>query len=121
VRTAPVAEVGDAEQVEGLFDAFAHGRGENGELFEAVGEFFFDGVGDELVQWVLADVTDEVGELAGRVGAGVAAIDGDPAGEGAAGEVRDEAVDRAEEVVVSRLAPLVGSTVLAEVRSPPRL
>ncbi|CAM5524448.1 hypothetical protein SVIOM74S_00962 [Streptomyces violarus] len=46
---------------------------------------------------VLAHSADDVGEFARLVGAGVAARDRDPAPQGAAGEVRDEPADRAQD------------------------
>ena len=70
-----VAQLGDAEQVEGLLDPLAHRRGGQPELLHPVGELLLDGVGDEPGQRVLADDADEVGEVAGPVVAGVAAVD----------------------------------------------
>lgn len=45
-----VAQVGEAEQVQGLLDAFAHGGGRDRQLLHGVGEFLLDGVGDETVR-----------------------------------------------------------------------
>ena len=53
--------------------------GGDGELLHAVGELLLDRVGDEAGQRVLPDDADDVGELARRVVAGVAAVDGHPA------------------------------------------
>ena len=71
--------------------------GRDGELLHPVRELFLDDVGDESGERILTDDADDIGELAGRMGRGVAAVDGDPALEDAAGEVRDEPVDRAEQ------------------------
>ena len=61
------AQVGDAEQVEGLLDPAAHGVGGQAELLHAVGELLLDGVGDEAGGRVLPDVPDDVGALARRL------------------------------------------------------
>ena len=92
-----VAQLGDAEQVERLLDPLAHHVGRHRELLHRVGELLLDGVGDEPGERVLADDADDVGEVARAVGAGVAPVDDDAPGEVAAGEVRDEAVDGAEQ------------------------
>lgn len=39
----------------------------------------------------------QIGQLAGRVGGGIASVDKDSAGERATGEVRDQAVDGSEQ------------------------
>ena len=93
----PVAQVGQAEQVEGLLDALAHHVGRQPERLHAVGELVLHGVGDEAGERVLPDVADDVGEVAGTVLAGVPAVDDDAAGEGAAGEVRHQPVDGAQQ------------------------
>ena len=81
VGQRPVAQVGEAEQVEGLLDPPAHHVGGHAQGLHAVGQLVLDDVGDEAGQRVLADDADDVGELARRVGAGVPAGDGDPAGQ----------------------------------------
>ena len=91
------AQVGEAEQVEGLLDPLAHDVRRHGQLLHAVGELLLDGVGDEARDRVLPDDPHDVGELARRVRRGVASVDDDPAGQRAAGEVRDQAVDRPEQ------------------------
>ena len=58
VRRSRCAQVGDAEQVEGLLDPAAHRVGREPELLHAVGELLLDGVGDEAGDRVLADVAD---------------------------------------------------------------
>ena len=93
----PAAQVGDAEQVERLLAAGAHRGRVDRELLHRVGEFFFDGVGDEAGQRVLADQPDHVGEFARRKPGRVPAVHQDPARQRAAGEVRHEAVDGAEQ------------------------
>ena len=70
MQQRPVAQVGEAEQVEGLLDAAAHHVGRQAERLHAVGELVLDGVGDEAGQRVLADVADDVGEFARRGGCG---------------------------------------------------
>ena len=71
----PVAQLGDAEQVEGLLDPLAHDVGRDGQLLHAVGQLLLDRVGDEAGQRVLADDADDVGQLPGLVGPRVAAVD----------------------------------------------
>ena len=96
-RQRAVADVGEPEQVEHLLDPLAHHVGRQPQLLHAVGELLLQGVGHEAGERVLADDPDEVGELARRVRTGVAPVDEHPAAQGAAGEVRDQAVDRAEQ------------------------
>ena len=97
VAMGAVAQIGQAQQVQGLLDAAAHHVGGQAQRLHAVGELVLDGVRDEVGERVLAHRADHVGEFARLVGAGVAAGDGHPAAQGAAGEVRDQAADRAEE------------------------
>ena len=59
----PVAQLGYAEQVEGLLDSLAHHIRGHRELFHAVGQLFLDSVGDEAGQGVLADHADHVGQF----------------------------------------------------------
>ncbi len=91
------AQLGQAQQVEGLLDPAPHHGGGQAQRLHAVGEFVLHGVGDEVRDRVLADGADQVGEFARAVVAGVAAVDGDPAGQLTAGEVRDEAADGAQQ------------------------
>ena len=98
----PVAQVGEAEQVEGLLDALAHDVRRKAEALHAVRELVLDDVGDEAGERVLADDADDVGELARRMGAGVPAGDRHPSGEPSTREVRDEAVDRAQQRGLAR-------------------
>ena len=65
----PVAQLGDAEQVERLLDPLAHHVGGDRQLLHAVGQLLLDGVGDEAGQRVLADDPDDVGQLTWWVGA----------------------------------------------------
>ena len=97
VRSGAVAQLGDAEQVERLLHPLAHHGSGDGELLHRVGQLLLHGVGDEAGQRVLPDHADHVGQVAGRVVAGVAAVDDDPPGQVAAGEVRHQPVDRAEQ------------------------
>ena len=92
-----VPEVGEPEQVESLLDALAHDVGGDRELLHAVRELFLERVGDAAGERILRDDAHDVGELAWRMGARVAPVDGDPAAQLAAGEVRDQTVDRAEQ------------------------
>ncbi len=91
------AQLGDAEQVEGLLDPLAHRGRRHGQLLHRVRELVLDRVGDEAGQRVLADDADDVRQLPRRRGPGVQAGDADPAGQPAAGEVRHQPVDRAEQ------------------------
>ena len=77
----PVAQLRKAEQVKGFLDPPPHHVGRDAERLHAVRELVLDGVGDESGERILPDVPDDVGELAGREVAGVAAGDGDPARE----------------------------------------
>ena len=79
-RQGPVAQVGQAEQVQGLLDPAAHGVRLDAQALHAVGQLVLDDLGDEPGQRVLADHAHDVGELARGVGAGVAPGDRDPAG-----------------------------------------
>ncbi len=97
-----VAQLGDAEQVEGLLDPLAHGGGRKAELLHAVGELLLDGVGDEPGERVLPDDADQVGEVAGPVVAGVAAVEADVAGQRAPGEVRHPPAHRPEQGRLAR-------------------
>ena len=97
-----VAELGEAEQVERLLDALAHHVGRDRELLHAVRELFLERVGDAAGERILGDDAHDVGQLAWRMRARVAAVDGDPSAELAAGEVRDQPVDRAEQRRLAR-------------------
>ena len=93
VLQGAAAQLGQAEQVEGLLDPASHGGGLDAHRLHAVGDLLLDGVGDERGDRVLHDHTDEVGEVAGAVRAGVPAGDHDRAAQPAAGEVRHQPVD----------------------------
>ncbi len=69
------AQVGDAEHVEDFFDALSHHGRLDRELFHHVCEFFFDSVGDTTRDRVLADETDDVGEIARMMVLSVATVD----------------------------------------------
>ena len=97
MRQRPPAQLRDAQQVDRLLDALAHDGRRDAELFHHVREFFFDGVGDERAQRVLADVADHVGEVARHVVTRRSSVDDYLAAQLAAREVRDEAVDRAQQ------------------------
>ena len=97
VAQRAAAQLGDAEQVERLLDPLAHDVGRQPELLHAVGELLLDGVGDEAGERVLADHADEVGQLARWVVRGVQAVDGHPARQQSAGEVRHQPVDGPEQ------------------------
>ena len=92
-----VAQLGETEQVEGLLDALAHDVGRDRQLLHAVRELFLDRVGDAARERILGDDADDVGQLARRMRARVAPVDRDSPAQLAAGEVRNEPVDRAEQ------------------------
>ncbi len=92
-----VAQVGEAEQVEGLLHPAAHDVAGQSQRLHAVGEFVLHRVGDEVCQRVLPHGADQVGEFARPVLAGVPAADGDPAVQHPAGEVRHQAADRPQQ------------------------
>ena len=97
-----VAQVGEAQQVQDLLDALAHDRRVEREVLHRVRELLLDDVRHEPGDRVLADIPDDVGQLARRMRPGVAAIDGHRAGQRAAGEVGDQPVDGAEERGLAR-------------------
>ena len=99
------AQVGDAEQVQGLLDPAAHRVRRQAELLHAVGELLLDGVGDEPGGRVLADVPDHVRALPRRRLDDADPVEQHVAVEGAAGEPRHQAGDHAEQ---RRLADPVG-------------
>ena len=71
----PVAQLDEPEQIEGVLDAATHHVGRQGQRFHRVGQLVLDGVGDERGRWVLRDDADDIGQLARRMVAGVAAGD----------------------------------------------
>ncbi len=91
-----VAEVGEAEQVERLLDAAAHHVGGEAQRLHSVREFVLDRVRHEVRQRILAHRADHVREFARLVGSGVTARHRHTAAQGAAREVRDQPVHRAE-------------------------
>ncbi len=93
----PLAQVGQTQQVQRLLDTAAHHVRGEAQRLHTVGQLVLDGVGDEMGQRVLAHCADDIGQFARRVGAGVPAVDGDPAAQGAAGEMRDEPADGLEQ------------------------
>ena len=96
VAIGTVAQVGEAEQVQGLLDAAAHHVGGEAQRLHSVREFVLDRVRHEVRQRVLAHRADHVREFARLVGSGVTARHRHPAAQGAAREVRDQSVHRAE-------------------------
>ena len=96
------AQVGDAEQVEGLLDPLAHHVGRQAQLLHRVGELLFDGVGDEARERILSHVPDDLGHVPGLVLSRVTAVDRDATYKMASGEVGDESVDRAEQRRLAR-------------------
>lgn len=90
-------QIGQPQQIQGLLHALAHGGGRYGQLLHRVGQFLLDGVGHETVQRVLAHHAHHIGEFTRRMVRGVTAVDRDPPVQGAAGEVRHQAVDGAEQ------------------------
>ena len=92
------AQVGDAEQVEGLLDPAAHRVRRQAELLHAVGELLLDGVGDEAGGRVLADVPDQRGRArAAAVRTMLTPSSSTSPVEGAAGEARHQPGDDAEQ------------------------
>ena len=102
VRERSVAQRFEAEQVEHLLDAASHRAGRQADLLHRIGQLLLDGLGDESGGRVLADDSDDVGQVAGQVVAGVATLDEDPAGERPAREVRDESADGPQEGGLAR-------------------
>ena len=91
------AQVGDAEQVEGLLDPAAHGRRGQAELLHAVGQLLLDGVGDEAEGRVLTDVPDHVRPVPRRTAQHALALEQHVAGEHAPGEARHQTGDDTEQ------------------------
>ncbi len=81
VAQRSVAQLGDAEEIQCLLDAVAHDVGGQAELLHRVGQLLLDGVGGESRERVLGDEAHDVGQLARRVVARVAARDRHPARE----------------------------------------
>ena len=96
-RDRPLAQRVQVQGVKHVLDPPAHRRRVYAEVLHRVGELVLDGVGDESRIRVLADVADGVGEVAGTVTLGATPVDRHRSVEPAAGEMRDEAVDAAEE------------------------
>jgi len=92
-----IAKTGNAEQVERLFHPLTHHTCRQTQLLHRVGELFFYGVGHETGQRILADHPHHVGQFPRRMGSGISTVDDDPSGESATGEMRHEAIYRAEE------------------------
>ena len=88
---------GDAQQVEGLLDPATHRLRIEAELLHPVRQLVLDDVADESGQRVLPDVADLVGQLARRPAADACPLDQHVTVERAAAEVRDQAVERAEQ------------------------
>ncbi len=102
-----VAQVGDAQQVEGLLDAATHRGRLEPELLHPVGQLLLDGVGDEAGGRVLPDVADDVRALARRTLEDADAVEEHVAGEDAAGERGHQPVQhaRAASTCRSRCVP----------------
>ena len=96
-RDRPLAQCMQVQGVKHVLDASAHRSRVHAEVLHRVGELVLDGVGDESRIRVLADVADGVGEVAGTVTLGATPVDCHRPVEAAAGEMRDKAVDAAEE------------------------
>jgi hypothetical protein len=93
----PLAQLRQAQQIERLLHALTHHLGRDCQLLHSVGELLLDGVGDKPSERVLSDDADYVGQLTRRVRGRVTAGNRHPAGEGTAGEMRHQPVDRAEQ------------------------
>ncbi len=98
----PIAQLGQTKRSSVSSTRLRIVSGGHRELFHAVRELFFDDVGDEAGERILSDDADDIGQLARRMRRGVASVDGDSALEHAAGEVGDQAVDRAEQRRLAR-------------------
>ncbi len=86
----PVAELGEPQEVQRLLDPAPHHVRGQAQRLHAVRQLVLDGVGDEVGERVLAHRADQIGEFTRLVRPGVPAVDRDPAGQHAAGEVRHE-------------------------------
>ena len=85
------AQLGDAQQVEGLLHPLPHDGLGHRELLHGVGQLLLHRVHHEAGQRVLPDHAHDVGEVARRVVARVSTVDDDAAGQVSAGEVRARA------------------------------
>ena len=97
-----MAELVQAEQVEGVLDAPSHRARRDAQVLHRVGELVLDDVAHEAGRRVLAHHPDQIGELTWRMGAGRASAHSDLAGEPATGEVRHETVDGTEQGRLAR-------------------
>ena len=88
-----VAEIGDTEKVERLFDSLAHHVDRHRQLLHGVGQFFLDGIGHESSQRVLTHESHNVRQLPRWLGPGLSSFDQHPPSQGPPGEVRHQAVD----------------------------
>ena len=73
----PIAEIGDAEEVESLLDSLPHHVGRQAELLHRVGKLLLDGVGDEAGERGPARRSPRRRPGRGACVAGVAAVDDD--------------------------------------------
>jgi hypothetical protein len=93
---APVAQARDAEQIEHLFDPFAHRRGRQREVLHGERQLILHCIYHELRLGVLEDETHQVGHATRGQRHRVAAEHIGAAGPLAAVEVRNQAVQRAQ-------------------------
>ena len=91
------AQLGDAEQVEGLLDPAAHRRGRQAQLLHPVGELLLHRVSDEAGGRVLPDVPDRVHPLAWRQVQDALAVEQQVTAQLAAGEPRHQAREHPEQ------------------------
>ena len=103
----------DADERQRLLDPRPDLRGRDGGVLEAEGDLVGDPHHHDLVLGLLEHRGDLPGELGGRRLARVEAADDDPAGEGAAVEVRHEARERADERRLARAGRAEHDDVLA--------
>jgi hypothetical protein len=91
------AQVGDAQEVQRLLHATAHGPRVDTQLLHTVCELVLDQVRDETCQRILAHVPHEVGEVSGRVVTDRVPVDDDVTVQRPAGEPWHQAVEHAQQ------------------------
>ena len=96
-QQGPAAQIGNPHEVQGFLDPLAHHGRRNAQLLHAVGDLVLDGVGNKPGNRVLSDCTDDIGQFAGAVCAGVALGNRHGAIEAPAAEVWDDPVEGSQQ------------------------
>ena len=92
-----IPQVLEAEQIDGVLHASAHGIGGHAEVLHGVGQLVLDRLGHERGQRVLPDEADDVGQIARSIVLRRPPVHRHGTGEHAAAEVRNQPVDRPQQ------------------------